>query len=346
MIYHVTCSTDDNYLQHCVAMLCSLFENNRNHHFCLHLLVNSLTQYGRNIISELGKRYDNETIVHEIDESFVENLSMNSDLIFNGGKMYSIATYNRIFLPSLLPRSVDRILYLDCDVIVLDDVSELFNLNLDGYGVAAVKDASPYDSYHRNKMGLGLQHSAFCAGVMMINLAYWRENKCQEKLLEYSSRKWDKPYMQDQDALNYVFRGHWFVLPYKWGKTPLSIVPIDNAQMSFDRYEYAYRPSIIHYASHTKPWFNIWFEERKHYWHYLKISDYQNPKITRLLLKNRIKLSIFVFRYLLNRYVRPIIPKFLEIIIKDIFDLVSLFFFLPLCRKRRTIMLNRWLCRY
>lgn len=346
MIYHVTCSTDDNYLQHCVAMLCSLYENNRNSHFCLHLLVNSLSQDGRNIISELGKRYDNETIVHEIDESLVENLSMNTWAVFNGKNMYSIATYYRIFLPSILPEIVDKILYLDCDVIVLDDVSELYHLNMEGYGIAAVKDASPFDSYHRNKMGLGLQHSAFCAGVMMINLAYWRENKCQEKLLEYSSRKWDNAYLQDQDALNYVFRDRWLVLPYKWGKTPCSIVPFDNDQKSYDCYEYAYKPSIIHYSSHTKPWFNIWFEERKYYWHYLKVSDYQNPKITKLLLKNRIKLSLTVFRYLINRYVRPIVPNFIEIIIKDVYGLVLLFFSMPFSRKRKTIMLNRWLSRY
>ena len=126
MTYHVTCSTDDNYLQHCVAMLCSLFENNKEHDFCVHLLVHSLSQDGRDLITELGNKYNNKTIVYDIDNSLIENLKMNKGAMFNGKQMYSIATYYRLFLPSLLSKDIDKILYLDCDVIVLKDIKELY----------------------------------------------------------------------------------------------------------------------------------------------------------------------------------------------------------------------------
>ena len=141
MIYHVTCSTDDNYLQHCVAMLCSLFENNKDLKMVVHLLVDSLSQESRDVISSLSERYGNQAVFYDMEPEMLENIQLN-DIQFNGKKMYSIATYYRMFLPSLLPSDIERILYLDCDIIILQSVLELFNLNMEGYGVAAVKDAS------------------------------------------------------------------------------------------------------------------------------------------------------------------------------------------------------------
>lgn len=347
MIYHVTCSTDDNYLQHCMAMLCSLFENNREHEFCVHMLVSSLSQEGRTLISDLGTRYHNQIVFYDIDDSMVEGVKMNTGARFNGKQMYSIATYYRIFLPSLLPETIDRILYLDCDIIVLSDVKELYDLYLDGYGLAAVKDFSPYDNYHRNKMGLSMRHSAFCAGMMMINLDYWRRTNAQEALLEYSTRDWEHVYLQDQDALNFVFRDSWFMLPYKWGKTQLVVAPIDKIQRSFDIYEFAEKPCIIHYAGHIKPWYNVWFEERNYYWLYVRKSGFKHPVVTKLSKSLYLKMHILVLRCMINKYLRPCIPDILEIILKDILNILI---FLSSCiqgpRKLRCFIIERWKEKY
>lgn len=346
MIYHVTCSTDDNYLQHCMAMLCSLFENNKNHKFHVHLLVHSLSQNGRNLISNLGERYQNKTIIYDIDNASVENLKMNTLARFNGKQMYSVATYYRIFLPSLLPSNIDRILYLDCDVIVLSDVAELYELNLNNYAVAAVKDSTPVNSYHRFKMGLDLQHNAFCAGVMMINLDFWRETNAQDALIEYSSRNWKHVYMQDQDALNYVFRDHWFMLPYKWGKTLMAVAPVDTCQRWFDIREYVFRPCIIHYSSHEKPWLDIWLPDRKYYWDYLHLSNYPNPVVTPLYKKLKIKIYIKIGRYFIARYIRPIVPDFIELLLRDILNTIKFIINLFRPTQMKEYLLKRWCQKY
>ena len=345
MTYHVTCSTDDNYVQHCMAMLCSLYENNKEHRFAVHLLVNSLSENSRVLISRLGERYQNKTIFHDIDAGLLENIKLN-DIQFNGKKMYSIATYYRMFLPSLLPSEIDKILYLDCDIIVLQDVSELYQLNMEGYGVAAVKDASPFDSYHRFKMGLGLQHSAFCAGMMMINLDYWRENECQEKLIEYATRPWKAVYMQDQDALNYVFRASWFQLPYKWGRTPLAVAPIDKSQRWFDILEYATHPSIIHYAAQVKPWLDVWFPLQKHYWNYLKLSGFVNSKKTHANTKLRATIRKTVIRYYINMYIHPFIPDSIELLLRDAVNIILFIFCIFKPHRFNEFMLKRWCQKY
>lgn len=344
-INHVTCSTDDNYLQHCVAMLCSLYENNKEQEIVAHLLVDSLSQESRNVITTLSERYGNRAVFYDMKAEMLENIQLN-DVMLNGKKMYSIATYYRMFLPSLLPSDIDKILYLDCDVIVLHDVSELFEMNMDGYGVAAVKDASPYDSYHRFKMGLTLQHPAFCAGVMMINLKYWRENDSQQKLLKYATHQWEKVYMQDQDALNFVFRDHWMQLPYKWGKTPLSIAPADNSQKRFDIYEYVNIPCIYHYAAHAKPWLDVWFPDRGYYWKYLEISGFPSPQETHANRQLRLQIRLGVIRYYLNKYIHPLIPDFIELLISDLFFYLTLFIKLFIPSRLKAHLLMRWCKKY
>jgi len=345
MIYHVTCSTDDNYLQHCVAMLCSLFENNKDMKMQVHLLVDSLSQESRNVISSLSERYGNKAVFYDIKPEMLENIQLN-DIQFNGKKMYSIATYYRIFLPSLLPADIDRILYLDCDIIVLQSVAELYGLNLNGYGVAAVKDCTPFDSYHRFKMGLGLQHSAFCAGMMMINLDYWRKNGCQKKLIEYTTHSWKAVYMQDQDALNYVFRDSWFQLPYKWGRTPLAIAPVDKTQRWFDILEFANQPCIIHYAAHVKPWLDVWFPLQDYYWYYLKLSGFSNVKKTHANTQLRSTILKTLIRYYMNRYIRPLVPDFVECLLLDVLNVIRFIIFTFWPHRLAEFLLKRWCQKY
>ena len=345
MTYHVTCSTDDNYLQHCVAMLCSLYENNKDMKMVVHLLVDSLSQESRNTISSLSERYGNQAMFYDMKPEMVENIQLN-DIMLNGKKMYSIATYYRMFLPSLLPDDIDRILYLDCDIIVLQNVSELYGLNMEGYGVAAVKDATPYDSYHRFKMGLGLQHEAFCAGMMMINLDYWRKKNSQSQLLEYATRPWKRVLMQDQDALNYVFRDSWFQLPYKWGKTPLSIAPLDHTQKWYDICEYVDAPCIYHYAAHAKPWLDVWFPDRNYYWKYIEVSGYPNPQKTHANKELRWRIRGGVFRYYINKYIHPLIPDIIELLLRDILYYLALIFKIIIPSRLKAYLLKRWCHKY
>ncbi len=341
MVYHLTCSTDNNYLQYCEVMLCSVFENNRDLTFHVHLLHSELTAESISSLTDFCSRYNEKISFYRIDETILKDVNRREN------SPVSIATYYRILLPELLDQSIERVFYLDCDVIVLGSIKPLYEINLDGYGVAAVKDASPYDSYHRELMGHDLTGDAFCAGVMMINLDYWRKHNSKKELLGYSNTKQDKVYLEDQDALNSVFRNHWFQLPYKWAKTPLSCGVVDHNVKRFDQYEYSFSPRIIHYAGPMKPWCDVWFPERKHYQHYLKISGFPNPKVKNVDRAFKLRTYKNVLRYYVNRYLRPLLPDILEMIIKDILNLFKLILSLikgPKCLDR--FILNRWLDKY
>ena len=66
--YHITCSTDGNYVQHCMAMLCSLFENNTGYIFHVHLLHHALSEHGQQLITALCQRYSCAISFYDIDE--------------------------------------------------------------------------------------------------------------------------------------------------------------------------------------------------------------------------------------------------------------------------------------
>lgn len=339
----ITCSTDNNYVQHCMAMLCSVFENNKEHNIIVHLLHHDeLSNQSKDLLFNLSSRYNNIIKFYKVDMSKLLGVSIaeyHPDL--------SIATYFRLMLPSLLDETIKYVLYLDCDVIVLKDVSALFQLDLDGFGVAAVKDGTPGNDEHRMLMGLQLNDKAFCAGVLMINLDYWRNHRCQEKMMEYAKVHSNDLIMEDQDVLNHEFRRRWFQLPYKYGYTPMSIIPLDYNQKKADIIEYVTDPSIIHYAAHVKPWLDINIPDDVYYWKYVEMSGFINPK--RTIASKRIKKMIWTtkMRYYINYYLHPYVPNIFELLIIDFRDLIQSIYMI-FCSKaiRKNYHISRWMKKY
>ena len=341
MTYHVTCNTDENYLQHCCAMLCSLFENNRDIHFHVHLLTHGLQHERISFLNGLCSRYQNELSVYNVDESKLDGVK------FRENRPLTKAAYYRVLLPEILSTEIDKILYLDCDIIVLGSVKDLYNIELNGLALAACQDASPYNNLHRIQLGLDLKGKAFCSGIMVINLEYWKETEAEEQLLEISKRERGKIYLHDQDALNYVFKGRWYVLPYKWNISPLSIAVLDNSQKGFDHFEYAFDPRVLHFASPAKPWFNVWTPQQKYYLKYLNLSGFPNPKMKDVDLAFKLNTYKNVLRYYINRYIHPLVPDIVEILFKDILNLFKLLLSILKGPKRlNNFLFRRWLEKY
>lgn len=337
----ITCSTDNNYVQHCMAMLCSVYHNNAEHEIYTHLLHNGLSSNSISLFESLNKRYDNTIKFYYIDEVKVKDAKLKEN------SPVTITTYYRLLLPELLSKSITRILYLDCDVIVRKDISELFTeIDMSGYGVAAVKDSLPWNTKHRFVMGLSLEEASFCAGVMLINLQYWREHDCKLKLMNFSTKDTGEVFFADQDALNFVFRKHWYQLPYQYGHSPLSIAVLDRGQRWSDYWANAYDPSIIHFAAHVKPWFKVKFPQRDLYWHYLELSGFPTPCVIPTSKKNIRSIKSLKYRYYFSKYVRPFIPELMEIIIGDLISFAQFIISFNSKSKIQTFLLKKWLKKY
>lgn len=338
----ITCSTDDKYLQHCAAMLCSVFENNQEHDITVHLLHHGLSKDGQSFLSQLAERYNDNIVYYDVDINKLGKVSIKEDTHPN----LSVTCYYRLLLSSLLDNNIEKVFYLDCDIIVIGDLSPLFSLNMDDYGVAGVEDTTPVNDYHRSIIGLTLDQKAFCSGVLMINLEYWRNHDCESRLLDYAHKMAHKLLLEDQDVLNHEFRGHWFKLPYKYMRTPMAIVPLDLRQKWADVEEYVFNPVVIHYAAHVKPWLDISIPDGKYYWKYVRLSQFPNPVKTRTMNRYRWPIRKAKIRYYINLYVHPFIPDLLEMLLLDVYNIFSFFFLLFRPAKFKRYRIQRWLHKY
>lgn len=297
--YHIACCTDNNYAQHCGVMLCSLLENNKDNHFCIHILHTDLNNDNqRKLSSIVVENYHSEVRFYLMDEKKFTHIKMPQNTSL------SIATYYRFTLGSLLSNEIKTILYLDCDLVVLRPISDLFNLDMDNYALAAVEDYCIVDNHHRMQLALSYQSPYFNAGVLFINLEYWRKHSVENKLFQYIGFcKID--YFQDQDALNYVFKDKWLQLSPIWNKINMQAIKGSVFKYSSDKKEYYHNPVIIHYAwGAIKPWLNIHFLPNSAFYHtYLKKTPWAKVKVQSIksngiyfvLLKRFIK--IFVYRF-------------------------------------------------
>ena len=120
-----------------------------------------------------------------------------------------IETYFRLLLPELMPET-EKVLYIDCDVIANQDVAELYDINTDGYLLAAARDADSAANYNThpedkdyidNVLKLKNPYDYLQAGVIVMNLKKFRSECNTERLLNVAlSRQWK---FHDQDTLNY-----------------------------------------------------------------------------------------------------------------------------------------------
>lgn len=178
------------------------------------------------------------------------------------GRM-SATTYTRLLLPMLLPSSIERVIWLDCDLIVNADLGALWSHPLDGCHVLAVQDmVVPYVSFpdgiaHYQALGLERQAEYFNAGVMVVNLELWRTNEVPRRVLDYLHAYGQDVVYWDQEGLNAVLAGDWGALDPRWNQNA------GVAGRSFYRPEHldgeTYRrvvedPWIIHFSGNLKPW--------------------------------------------------------------------------------------------
>lgn len=313
---HVCCSTDENYVAACAAMLVSLAETNRESCWVVHVLTSTLSEVSRGDLLKSLCNYTNVTLLfHEVDETKLSGVQ------FNKSTHVTIAAYYRILLSSIIPCDVHRILYLDCDLIVLDDITDLYQIDLSFYAFAAVKDILRMTDMHRFQLNMPYDIPYFNSGVMMINLDYWRAKNCEDALIEFAKKK-RTVFFHDQDALNYVFKGNWYMLSPQWNKLYPSIYPKDcfHSTKDIDAFEH---PKIIHFWGFIKPWYKIiWLPDKykKLYYYYQSKTEWKTSLPKPYINKRN---CLMVYRHLLEYgfhrlFACYLTPHYLYLILRDI----------------------------
>lgn len=118
----------------------------------------------------------------------------------------SLTTYARLFAPSLLPKSIDKILYLDADAVVDGSLKELWEVDLMDYWCGAVLDGSP--TYNNLLLGLPENNDHYNNGMLLINLKKWRDDGLEEKFTNFIVENNGRVFHNDQGVLNVVCNGN------------------------------------------------------------------------------------------------------------------------------------------
>lgn len=246
--------TDDNYVMPTVVAITSLLVNkDSKSQYNIHVICTNVLP--QNV--DLFKAMDRPDFA--IDIIVMDNISKYQNLVI-GDMHVSPAALYKFDIANIFPE-LDKILYIDGDILVEKDLKPLFELNLDGNYAAVVKDAKPATYKPPQIVKLKIPHHTayFNSGVMMLNLKKFREDSLDEKLLEY--RKNGINYFMDQDALNVCFEEKVIYLPLYYNVMS-SVMGFFNGEdiKSYygldtdDKTEIYNRAVIVHLCTRYKPW--------------------------------------------------------------------------------------------
>lgn len=297
-IIHIAMNIDSYYITQCCVVLTSIFENNRDESIHVHIINHGLPETERrDIIDIVEKRYGQVLSFHVIDTGKTRNLPFSNHI--------TIATYYRLFVAELLPETIYKLLYLDCDIVVDGSIHDLWNTDITGYAVGCVEDMWSGKKNNYERLGYDEVYSYFNAGVMLINLDYWRRNDVGRRSLEYAYEKENNIVMFDQDILNALLHDNKLLLPFRW-----------NVQDGFLRRHRKIRPEvlpaleeelrhpvIIHYTGSKKPWdYKSQNPYRDRYFYYLDMTRWKGARPI-VPLSYRLKLILDSVLYAL--YLKP-----------------------------------------
>ena len=256
---NIICATDDNYAPYCGVMLTSLFENNKERRVNVYILIGtSLSVQNEDNLYKTAKKYGQEIQFCIVDGSLVDKFKIRGE----DKKHLSMVTYYRLFTEELLPKEVDLVLYLDCDIIVDGNIGELFDMDWTDVAIGTVSDmCTEWDEYYK-RLQYEKSVGYFNAGVVMMNLDYWRKHHMAKLCFDYLANNYERLENNDQDVLNVVMKDKKIALPVTYNYQIQFQMPYFFSTFPPNIKENILQtssPKIIHYAAELKPWMAYYY---------------------------------------------------------------------------------------
>ncbi|WP_407725159.1 glycosyltransferase family 8 protein [Ruminococcus sp. JL13D9] len=288
---NILISSDKKYLDKYCVMLNSL-KRNANDEINVFFLNYRVGKEDMNAFSE---RLQKEFRMHffEID---VKNIAFGNYPI---GYHLSVETYFRILAQFLLPHELDRVLWLDGDIIILKEISDFYSQSFDGMKYVVCEERinnTEQGKELKKKLGLPKEHVYFNAGVMLMNLESLRKETNAEALMRECFKLKDKVEWFDQDILNILYANQLkYDDYYKYNYQ----IRYDNT-IPKDRLKDIH---ILHYNAEKKPWdYDVINEASLIYWKAKSRCGKKDKSVCKKTFKGKIletirELTIYVKGY-------------------------------------------------
>lgn len=282
-IIHIAVASDIAYQQHLGVMLCSLFENNSSAQIIIHLILNFDENGDTLKLRKLVESYNQQLCIYQIQEDWGNDFQIHGHV--------SSSTYFRLLIPSLLPVKVNKVLYLDSDMLILCNIDELWSTDLEDKAFAAVIEPG----CHRHEvLNIPSNMPYFNAGVILMNLTIWRNEKLADVAIQFAVQNPDKMEFWDQDALNATLFDRWKILSANWNQT---------TAFWENKIKDSVSPAIVHFTGSGKPWQPHSHHIMKNeYFRYLRLTPWKNFRLSEETyfhyLKQNIKKALnFLYGY-------------------------------------------------
>jgi lipopolysaccharide biosynthesis glycosyltransferase len=245
MAMHIALTFDDNFWAPAFATMRSVcLFTHRREELVFHLCHRTLTPEHKADLDAIRREFPVQLHWYDLDQS-----DMFRDIAARmpENKRLSNIVYARLMIDRLVGEQVERILYLDCDMLVRDDVGYLFDLDLEGNAIAAVRDTigdiiTGGRDLRGNRDLFNTADYYFNAGMVVIDLKQWREADIIGRMEAFLASGVMQRIYYDQDLLNLIFKGRWLKLPWRWNTI--------HARQSHECFD----PAILHFTGKSKPW--------------------------------------------------------------------------------------------
>jgi lipopolysaccharide biosynthesis glycosyltransferase len=283
----VVCSADDNYVMPLAVTIRSALEHLASNRKIVFFIIDGG-------IREHNKRKILKSL--KLGQCEVEWLAkpdqrrLGADIRVSGH--VTIAAYYRLFMPELLPEQYKKVIYLDCDLVVKEDLGQLWDIEMGEYCLLGVQDfrspwvSSPLGLMNYQELGISPDCQYLNTGVLVINLQGWRNNNITDTAIKYLQQNRKNQRYHDQDVINALFAGKWGELDPRWNHQAI-LSPGEKEILWKDGgfpenvYNCMYRnPYIIHYA-YKKPWSTLEKCPRNdEFFHYLDMTAWSGWRFT------------------------------------------------------------------
>jgi lipopolysaccharide biosynthesis glycosyltransferase len=248
----VVCVSDNNYIQHLGVMTESLFYNNLDIHINLYLINIGIKNENLCMYKEMFNKYEQKLIIINRDNDIFKDFVAKNHI--------TKAAYHKIMIPRIFDK-LDKVLLLDCDMIINSKISELWNIDVSDYYLAAVQNISrlKYDD-------------SFNSGVMLLNLKKMRDDFISEKMFDYLQLNSGYEKLHDQAGYNKIIGNKWRKIDLGWNLQSFVLMS-KKKHIGYSKTvikKSIKNPKIVHFSAKVKPWEYLDSSNyRKYYYIYL-----------------------------------------------------------------------------
>lgn len=262
--YNICFTSDENYAQHLAVAIVSILKNSDiNDEFCFWVVDDNISIESKGKIERLKS----------IKDFKIEYLIVNSNEFIDFPRRKDGLPVNSYFLikvPDMLDK-IDKMLFLDCDIVVRRRISDIFNFEIGDNYILAVEDINGEQFRKERNMREGCFY--FNSGVFVLNCKKWRKDNIENKCFEYVKKNGHTFKFQDQEILNGVLCEKAKKIDLRW-----NFQYVNNYKGGFSNEEFDKAKNdsvVIHYITGEKPWkANELDEVTIEYWRYLIMTPF------------------------------------------------------------------------